>query len=155
MRVGLIACSAGKLDGAAPARELYSGPIFQLAKAWMERRVAGGGVQEWAILSARHGLVMPDQMIARYDLALADMTAAERGEWADRTRQQLLDRWGESCIYQVLAGEYYRAALSGLPMVEDVLGYWTRRRREDGIKPAHMSIGIMKRYLVEDRPYGV
>ena len=61
----LIGCGARKLDHAAPARDLYIGPLFRAARIYAE---ASG--LPWAILSARYGLVMPEQVIEPYDYRL-------------------------------------------------------------------------------------
>ena len=51
----LVACVAAKLDRPAPARDLYTSPWFQKARAYVERQ---GG--QWFVLSAKHGLIAPD-----------------------------------------------------------------------------------------------
>jgi hypothetical protein len=151
-RVGLIGCSAGKLDRRAPAAQLYTGPIFQLSCAWITGRTELGA---WAILSAKHGVVLPGQEIDPYDVSLEAMSAAERRTWAGRTREQLIERWGRDVIYMVLAGAHYRAALEGLRFVEDVIESWARKRRDARLRPAHVSIGVLKKYLREQRGFGV
>lgn len=148
MRVGLISCSAGKLDHRAPAAELYTGPIFRAARAWITNR---GELGAWAILSAKHGLVLPDQELDPYDVSLSSLSFPELKAWGERTQAQLVARWGRDAIYTVLAGSDYRQATRGLPYVEDVIGCWTRRRREDGIRPAAVGIGVLKKYLKEQR----
>ena len=150
-RVGLIACSAGKLNRPAPAALLYTGPLFQLSRAWITERTELGA---WAILSAKHGVVLPGEEIDPYDVSLEGMTAPERRAWAERTREQLVGRWGRDTIYMVLAGEHYRAAVDGLPFVEDVIAAWARRRRDAGLRPAHVSIGVLKKYLRQKRGFG-
>jgi hypothetical protein len=60
--VGLVACSRLKADRPAPARELYVSPLFRAARAYAERRHGPG---RWFILSAHHGLVDPDTVLAR------------------------------------------------------------------------------------------
>jgi hypothetical protein len=144
-RIGLIACSKRKLDHAAPARELYTGPVFGLSRKWMESRAAG--LAGWAILSAKHGLLMPDDVVEPYDLSLDSLTAEERRAWADRTRAQIVARWGTDRPFMVLAGDHYREALYGLSYVEDVIGSWGRWRRDEGLRPAHCSIGLIRKYL--------
>src|SRR3546814_2674569 len=57
----------------APARDLYASPWFQKARAYVERQ---GGA--WFILSAKHGLIAPETVIARYDETLGAMKAGAR-----------------------------------------------------------------------------
>ncbi len=74
MRIGLVGCCKKKLDRAAPARELYQSDLFKSSVAWLEARDELDG---WAILSAKHRLVMPDDVIYPYELSLADMNQRE------------------------------------------------------------------------------
>lgn len=74
----LISCSKSKLDKPAPARELYTGQLFQKAVAWAERQG-----HQWFVISALHGLVTPNQTIAPYDYSLKDRRGSrERESWA-------------------------------------------------------------------------
>lgn len=150
MRVGLIGCSATKLDRSAPAAELYTGPIFTLARAWISER---SELDAWGILSAQHGLVLPDQTLEPYDLDLAALPTIDRKAWAQRTREQVVARWGTGTIYMVLAGADYRAALDGL-LVEDIIASWSRWRGDRGLRPRHVGIGVLKKYLCERKGFG-
>lgn len=151
MRVGLIACCKEKLDHPAPAQELYRSALFRLSKEWISR----GRVDAWAILSAKHGLVMPDQIIEPYDHCLTDVPKALRLEWQALVHDQLMEKWGEDAIYLILAGWEYRQALKRMPMVEDAIDHWTMQRRDDGMssRKAAMGIGVLMRYLKEDRSF--
>jgi len=158
MRIGLIACSKTKLDHPAPAQDLYTGPVFQLAKKWITKRAPAGVLNrcdEWGILSARYGLVMPDQVIEPYDLCLRDLPLLQRQRWADMVHEQLVDRWSEQAIYLILAGAEYRAAVKNMPMVEDVIECWTQWRIDRGMtrRRAAISIGVLKKLLKEDTGY--
>ena len=138
MRVGLISCCKEKLDHAAPAEELYCSSFFKLSKAWIKKRV-----KEWGILSAEHGLVMPDQVIEPYDRKLTDLPRLQRERWNDYVHEQLVDKWGEDVTYVIVAGAEYRKALMLMPHVEDVISSW-----------GASGIGVIKKYLKEDRAYG-
>ena len=153
MRVGFIGCSKEKLktDVAVTAASLYTGPLFKAAKRWIEKRTE---LDEWAILSAKHGVLLPGDFVAPYDLCLDDMTADERARWAMVTRAQIVDRWSVDTVFMVVAGAHYRTALDGLPYVEDVIHAWGQWRREKGLRPAHCSIGVLLKYLREGKPYG-
>jgi hypothetical protein len=106
----LIACSNAKLDHAAPAAELYQGQAFKLAMAAAER--AGADV---IILSALHGAVFPNLLIAPYDLSLSTMAADDRRQWAANVRHALSEYHGRQIT--VLAGKHYAAAVEGWPNV--------------------------------------
>jgi hypothetical protein len=78
-RIALVSCTATKLPRATPARDLYRGTWFSLARAWAETFA-----DRWYILSAQHGLVNPDRVIAPYDAALTRQSSEERTAWAVR-----------------------------------------------------------------------
>lgn len=86
--VVLVGCGKSKRGRAAPAKELYTGPLFLKARAYAER--IGN---EWGILSAKHGLLMPDEKVEPYDLCLEDLDREELQAWVWRTRFQIVDRW--------------------------------------------------------------
>ena len=88
--IGLVACSRTKADRPVPARELYLSPLFRAARKYAENRY---GLGQWLILSARYGLVDPDQVLAPYDLSLRQLTARQREAWGDRIAIELTDRF--------------------------------------------------------------
>ncbi len=151
MRVGLIACCKQKLNHAAPARDLYISPLFKKSRAWIETRV-----DAWAILSARHCLVLPDQVLEPYDQQLTDLSLVNRDRWGEEVQRQILDEWDEDAIFMILAGEEYKRAVKRLPYVEDVIRHWTDMRRDSGMssRRATMSIGLILKALKEGRSYG-
>lgn len=142
MRVALVGCSGTKLDRPAPARELYAGNLFKLSVRWVERRP----FDAWAILSAKHGLVLPDEVIEPYDVML---DGRRLKAWAALVEKQLVLRWGEGAIYTLLAGDQYGVAVQGLPFVEDVFRGWARQRKLDGHR--RTGIGVLMRELKLDR----
>jgi len=153
----LISCSKEKLDHPAFAQDLYTGPLFKLSKQWILHRLDKkfGPINEWGILSAKYGLVLPQVKIGPYDQALSSMPSKARDRWAQMVHTQLMQQWGANVIYMVLAGADYRACLRGMPLVEDVIDSWTRERVEHGMtrSRAAMGIGIIKRYLKYNTPF--
>jgi hypothetical protein len=77
-QLGIIACSASKADRPLPARELYTGELFKRSLAVAESRC--GRV---VVLSARHGVLDLDAVIAPYDFRLP-------------TKKEPLARWAAS-----------------------------------------------------------
>lgn len=150
MRVGLIGCGKEKLPHAASASELYVGQFFKLSKQWISKP---GRVDEWGILSAKHGLVLPDQELEPYDVSLDKFTYQERVSWGMRVHRQLVERWGDQVIWLILAGANYRVALSDMPFVEDVIACWTNWRRLAGMKRPQMGIGVIKQYMKRDEEF--
>lgn len=104
----LVSCTKGKLAGPAPARDLYSkSSWFRKARAYVEKTG-----QPWFVLSAKHGLVHPNEVIEWYELALSkDFSTEQRQHWARRVLSQLSPHLnGVDCI-TFLAGQQYRQYL--------------------------------------------
>ena len=111
LHVGLVACSRAKTNRPAPARELYVSPLFRAARAYAERHYGPG---RWFILSARHGLVDPDTVLAPYDLNLGQLSARERVAWGDRVAVELTDRFPSGTVLWFHAGALYRDAIASV-----------------------------------------
>lgn len=105
-RLYLVSCVSKKLARPAAARDLYASAWFIKARAYVEAREA-----PWLILSARHGLVDPAEVIAPYETTLNRMTAADRRRWATRVIDQMEARAPVADEIIILAGRYYRADL--------------------------------------------
>lgn len=90
-----------------PAKDLYTSSWFTKA-----RRYAEGTGCPWFILSAEHGLVSPDQVLAPYEKTLNTMPIAERRKWAERVAAQLKEMSPQMEIAVFLAGQRYREFLS-------------------------------------------
>lgn len=105
--IGLVACSQLKRRvDIAPARSLYSSPLFRKSAAYAEQRC-----QRWYILSAKHGLLWPNQLVMPYDHKLDRTGTATWDEMIlGQLRKELADTPSAHLI--VLAGEQYRGFLS-------------------------------------------
>ena len=106
----LIACSAAKLDHAAPAAQLYTGQAFKLAMAAAARADA-----DVLILSGLYGVISPDAIIEPYNCALSRLDRSGRTTWAQGAALQLLPHYGRAIV--ALAGKHYAQALAGFPNV--------------------------------------
>jgi hypothetical protein len=106
MRFALVSCV--KLKAAEPrhAKDLYVSPLFRALRAYAE-----ASAEKWFILSAKHGLVHPETVVAPYERTLMKMRSAERHEWANRVSAALTPilQSGDEVI--MLAGERYREGL--------------------------------------------
>lgn len=104
--LAVIACSAKKLDRAAPARDLYQGELFKACVAYAEAR----GLP-WVVVSAKHGIVQPDQILEPYD-ARVPTRADERSAWAKARRHEIYraDAYGTDKELVLLCGADYRHA---------------------------------------------
>ena len=146
-RIALIACSGTKLDRAAPARDLYVGDLFQMSWTYTERhRPPYDAVR---ILSARHGLVAPLDMIAPYDEQLPRDTR-KSVPWAKLVVNQMTAHWGANAelILTFLAGAAYREPLvAEIERREELAWTWTSPL-------AGMGIGSQKHWLKSNTPSG-
>jgi hypothetical protein len=106
--VVLVGCVKSKGPRPAPAQELYRGSLF---KRRIEYARASGC--RWFVVSGRWGLVAPDEVLAPYDLYLADQSAAYRRGWAGFVAATL-ERVNGSLIgarIEIHAGDSYVSAL--------------------------------------------
>lgn len=79
--IALISCSNRKIDGIHPARELYSASDnFVSALKFAEN--PRNRFDQIYILSGRHGLVEPDQILQKYDFDLKELSDEEQMAWA-------------------------------------------------------------------------
>ncbi len=85
-KVAVIACGARKQATHAPARELYTGPLFRSA---MAHASAPGRYDQIVIISGMHGALRADDMVAPYELWLAKEMEGYQREWGRRTAQGL------------------------------------------------------------------
>ena len=125
-KIHFVSCVKGKLSQPAPARQLYQSLWFNSARTLLENKKA-----DWFILSAHHGLVEPEQVIAPYDVTLKTMTSQARKLWAAQTAQAITARLDPQLIV-LLAGKDYRQFL--IPLL-------TERGFTFELPLAHLGIG--------------
>ena len=99
MRAVLVGCVAGKLDHPAPARDLYTTPLFRKRRDYAERM----GLP-WFVLSARHGLVTPDTRLYPYNEVLAK---ARISDFTFVVYRQMLKHFADGDVLEVHAGVHY------------------------------------------------
>jgi len=107
--VYLIACSKRKAETPMPARDLYAiSPLFRKALALAEGEDPAGV----HILSAEHGQIGPDDVIAPYNHALASDPKMRRDGWGLSVASDLAETYkGRRPHYVVIAGRDYRQPL--------------------------------------------
>jgi GGDEF domain-containing protein/predicted RNA methylase len=105
-----VACANTKVETTARARDLYVSPLFRFGRQFAERFPS----KQWRILSAKHGLVHPNQTLETYDQTLDDLSKTDLRAWANNVFQHIKDALnddrGRSVI--LLAGEKYRAEIA-------------------------------------------
>jgi len=91
-----------KLPRPAPACDLYTSSWFRKARDIIE--VSGA---RWFILSARYGLVAPDEENEPYELTLNSLGVADRRVWATKVLKQLQEKLVDAKRIVMLAGRRY------------------------------------------------
>lgn len=108
----LVACVNKKHLVPMEARDLYSSAWFEKAAELADRRA-----DQWFVLSAKHGLLDPNRVIAPYELPLSSRTATERRIWAKEVVQSLLSGLSSLDRVVIFAGKLYRENLVS-PIIE-------------------------------------
>jgi cytoplasmic iron level regulating protein YaaA (DUF328/UPF0246 family) len=104
--VCLVSCVGAKQATAAAAKDLYRSDWFTKARSYAE-----GLGDHWFILSAKHGLVRPHEVIAPYEQTLNTMGVSERRRWARLVERQMDHQMPDAGRIVVLAGQRYREFL--------------------------------------------
>ena len=105
-RIGLVGCVSKKADRPLPARDLYLSALFLGRRAMVERTCT-----RWFILSAKHGVISPEEIVAPYDQSLKRATSAQRRSWSQAVLQALEAAAGplSRCVIEIHAGAEYRS----------------------------------------------
>lgn len=119
--VGLVGCVKGKRQAPTRAADLYTSELFKKRRDHVTRR----GLN-WFILSAQHGLVTPDEVLAPYDMALKDQSVSYQREWGRRVVTQLAILLGSltGMTFEIHAGSAYVQALQA-PLTAEGAGIAT------------------------------
>ena len=105
--VCLVACASRKGDQPAAAEFIYRSPLFSAARSYAEKRA-----NQWFILSAKHGLLSPNDVIEPYNESLLSQSDVQRREWAERVGQAFDVRVPAGGRVIFLAGSAYRSHLA-------------------------------------------
>lgn len=115
-RIALISCTSSKKDYVCQAKELYS----ESATFRLEYKFANILAEEIYILSAKHGLVAKDTVLAPYDYTLMDKTKDTKMQWSNNVLNQMRETFSlEKDEFIILAGNDYCEYL--LPSIKN---YW-------------------------------
>lgn len=140
MRVALVSCVKSKQSRPAPARDLYTSPLFRSLRMYAEARA-----DTWFILSAEHGLVDPNQVLPPYEKTLNKAGKAEREAWGRRVQTQLEAVLPSGAEVIILAGERYR---------EHLVKFLKARGHEVSIPLEGMPFGKQLQYLSDQNRQG-
>lgn len=112
-RFGIVACSKSKRGENEPdrkfaARDLYDSWLFDSRVAAVEAHC-----DEWAIMSAEHGYVEPDDWLSWYDRRIDELPAERRLELAYEIVEQLPD--GVDEVMVLMGRDYFDPLSKALP----------------------------------------
>jgi len=111
-RIALVGCVKTKNDMPMAAKDLYTSNLFRERRRWAETKA-----DRWFILSAKFGLVDPDELIPPYDETLP-ASRISRIPWATEIRRQLIAtlRNLQGVEFEIHAGGRYYEEVK--PMLE-------------------------------------
>ena len=104
--IALVACVSKKNKSPMSARDLYISDWFLKASAYADRIS-----DQWFILTAKYGLLDPDDVIDPYDETLNKMPVKARRDWAVRVQDELIPQLNYGDQLVILAGMKYREFL--------------------------------------------
>ena len=108
MKIYLVSCVKTKIQtGQHQAKNLYISTWFKYARQYAETHA-----DQWFILSAKHCLVEPDQLIENYEETLNTKRKTERLEWAKAVFYQIQKHVTHADTVVFLAGVNYREFLA-------------------------------------------
>lgn len=116
MKIALVSCTKLKQEYSCEAKDMYlPSQLFRKARNYIEQN----NYDIWFILSAKHGLLKPTDIIEPYNITLNTMKKNEIVEWSHRVYDQLC----KFELYQVdfYAGEKYRKYLISLLEEKDII----------------------------------
>ena len=114
--LGLISCTKSKQNYPCKAREMYSASdLFRKAYSYATKNY-----DSVAILSAKYGLLFPNDNVEPYEFTLNDMNSHQRKEWARKVWSQMKRRLVLTEFDKVSfhAGKKYREYL--IPKLENM-----------------------------------
>ena len=148
----LISCSKSKGGHRDLARNMYVSSLYR--KSVM---AAEGWGLSFSILSAKHGLLDPDEVIEPYDLTLKGASKEFKAEWAHRVDAQIRRSIDPKKHLIVLAGDDYYAPLIEAGMKDPLSFFAPMKGLSLGNRLAFLnqSIRIPKRRAAIARSYGM
>jgi cytoplasmic iron level regulating protein YaaA (DUF328/UPF0246 family) len=138
--LGLISCTKSKQSYECIASKMYStSDLFRKAYCYASKTY-----DFVAILSAKYGLLFPDDIIKPYDLTLNNMRSQQRKEWAETVFYQMQNRLRLKDFDKIFfhAGKKYREHL--IPKLENI-------GIQCEIPLQHLSIGKQKEWYKRHR----
>lgn len=103
-KIYLLSCVSKKKEGIHRAEDLYISAWFRLAKKYIKSVMDESDT--WYIMSAKHGLVRPEELLESYDMYIMSMSIPERKEWAMDILSKLDE--GDREVVFIAGKNYYK-----------------------------------------------
>ena len=116
IKIALISCTKLKQSYPCEAQEMYLlSQLFKKASYYIKQQ----NYDKWFILSAKYGLLNPNDIIEPYDLTLSNMKSEDIKKWSEKIFNQLV-------IYNIdeidfYTGEKYRKYLISLLKEKNII----------------------------------
>ena len=94
--IRVISCGKTKRPGTSPAKDLYVGTFFKQCRMWAEESPDG-----WIIFSAKHGVLLPDELVECYD----------QHDPVPDWKEKVLAKLDKNAHYLSVAGNQYMSKL--------------------------------------------
>lgn len=107
--IGLISCVSTKKNVPTEAGKLYISPLFLYTSNYAQKIL-----DRFYILSAKYGLLTPDQIIEPYEETLNNKNLNERVIWSNNVFKQITKEISINDRIVFLAGEKYKEILNDL-----------------------------------------
>jgi hypothetical protein len=108
----LVGCGKKKLSQATFAKDIYTSYYFCLKRQYAEKFA-----DSWFIISAKHHLLSPNQIIEPYDKTLTNAGVKAQRDWAAIVAEQLGQVANPKDTIIILAGKDYFKQL--LPLIQE------------------------------------
>ena len=116
-RLLIISCSKRKKNGKKRAWDVYDGIVFRMLKK-MEREVGLPKDLEMLILSAKYGIIRPDQLIEEYDECITQSKIKELKPYIEGQLSDYLNHQLPREIFCCLGKQYLQAIYDNLESTE-------------------------------------
>ncbi|HWY63231.1 MAG TPA: hypothetical protein VNW15_15110 [Rhizomicrobium sp.] len=113
-KICIVSCTAHKRAAPMRAENLYSSELF-----YKSRRYAQASYDAWLVLSAKHGLVEPCEILAPYDCKLTTLSLHKRRSLAEQISHQAIRLFKDRNVQiSSICGEEYDHLLgeAGIPI---------------------------------------
>ncbi len=115
MRIIFVGCGRTKGTTPQPARDLYTGQLTRARAAYADRCREANGI-DWWIVSAKYGLVTPNQILRPYDLMLHELPKVEQAAWSLAVVHSLLDVLPDDAVPKSYTIELHMGAEYAKPL---------------------------------------